>query len=485
MEARDLANPRKMKMKNEGDRISNLPDTVLHHILSFLDMKYVVQTSVLSRRWRYVWASLPFLTFKEAHRFGEHDFEHFVDRVLILRDSSSNIQSFRVSCLRFIDRKDRLYTWVLTALRRNVQKLSLGLCFEKNFRFPNCLYTCKSLKKLELLCDDFYFLKLSLPDSMSLPSLKTLILQRVQFKGDDIPNKIFSSCPVLESLSIRKCEFRQSNLYINAPKLKHLVIEKCDDVYEETDLDKRSIKLYAPNLLSFYCDDHILKKYCIENLSALVKAEISMNVEIYGLDGLRSFGDEIRKVCVQRMMKFLRALQNVETLRLSVWFLEVISGAPALLEGVPTQFSNLRCLKLETWLSRDCVNLITYILEISPNVESLFLEINEDFFGMQPMYPYWDEVWFNSPKIEVFWEAGVSLQCMLHHLKYVEIRGVQGRLNELMFLKILLKNALVLEKVVLYPSKEKSSHTKKWLIKVVDQLLTLPRASSSIAILLL
>ncbi|KAI3834472.1 hypothetical protein MKX03_005179, partial [Papaver bracteatum] len=50
-------------MDNEVDRVSNLPEALIHHILSFLDMKYVVQTSILCRRWRYVWTTVSTLVF--------------------------------------------------------------------------------------------------------------------------------------------------------------------------------------------------------------------------------------------------------------------------------------------------------------------------------------------------------------------------------------------------------------------------------------
>ncbi|XP_026431937.1 F-box/LRR-repeat protein At1g55660-like [Papaver somniferum] len=45
------------------DRISRLPDNLIHHIMSFMDTKYAVQTSVLSKRWIHVWKSPPFLNF--------------------------------------------------------------------------------------------------------------------------------------------------------------------------------------------------------------------------------------------------------------------------------------------------------------------------------------------------------------------------------------------------------------------------------------
>lgn len=47
------------------DRLSDLPDDIAHHILSFLPTKSVARTSALSQKWRYLWASFPILDFSE------------------------------------------------------------------------------------------------------------------------------------------------------------------------------------------------------------------------------------------------------------------------------------------------------------------------------------------------------------------------------------------------------------------------------------
>lgn len=41
------------------DRLSALPDALVHTILSFLKAHQVVQTSVLAKRWRHLWRSVP------------------------------------------------------------------------------------------------------------------------------------------------------------------------------------------------------------------------------------------------------------------------------------------------------------------------------------------------------------------------------------------------------------------------------------------
>ncbi|KAF8700186.1 hypothetical protein HU200_034563 [Digitaria exilis] len=52
---------RRRHRRGEPDRLSALPDCLLHVIMSSLKARQVVQTCVLSKRWRHLWGSVPCL----------------------------------------------------------------------------------------------------------------------------------------------------------------------------------------------------------------------------------------------------------------------------------------------------------------------------------------------------------------------------------------------------------------------------------------
>ncbi|PNX71480.1 F-box/FBD/LRR-repeat protein [Trifolium pratense] len=55
---------KKAKQDDHIDRISNLPINVIDGILEHLDIRDRVRSSVLSTKWRYLWASVPRLEFE-------------------------------------------------------------------------------------------------------------------------------------------------------------------------------------------------------------------------------------------------------------------------------------------------------------------------------------------------------------------------------------------------------------------------------------
>ncbi|KAL7129572.1 hypothetical protein ABFS83_13G076400 [Erythranthe nasuta] len=92
------------------DRLSDLPDSVLTHILSFLrPTKFSVRTSILSRRWRYLWTDAPVIEF-----FGEN--QDFVE-MFMLRHRLQSIITFGLErCVSQIWDEHNLLKWVTSAI---------------------------------------------------------------------------------------------------------------------------------------------------------------------------------------------------------------------------------------------------------------------------------------------------------------------------------------------------------------------------------
>ena len=94
------------KSKNfnyEGpNKISDLPDVIIGRILFFLPTKEAISTSVLSKRWIYLWTFITKLEFEHTDIFSqkiriwETLFYNFVDKVLLhlTRVKSSKVSLF-------------------------------------------------------------------------------------------------------------------------------------------------------------------------------------------------------------------------------------------------------------------------------------------------------------------------------------------------------------------------------------------------------
>ena len=86
-----LKRARKSESEREGneDRLSDMPDSIVLHILSFLNSKDAVQTCILSRRWKDLWKQLPSLILHYSDLGTDQIFNKLVPMVLsLLRDGS-------------------------------------------------------------------------------------------------------------------------------------------------------------------------------------------------------------------------------------------------------------------------------------------------------------------------------------------------------------------------------------------------------------
>lgn len=116
------------------DRISDLPDSILTHILLFLSTKEAVGTSILSSRWKYIFTLVPNLHFDlvddlchknlESCILHIKSFISFFDKPLSLHETS--LDRFHLKCREMVH-GPRVYSWISTAIRRGVKHLDISI----------------------------------------------------------------------------------------------------------------------------------------------------------------------------------------------------------------------------------------------------------------------------------------------------------------------------------------------------------------------
>ncbi|KAL5568634.1 hypothetical protein UlMin_025209 [Ulmus minor] len=210
-----MATKRARKTQNQSssipvDRISKRPDPVIHHILSFLPTIDVVRLSILAKRWRRIWYSIPSLSFSDSD-FSINDrklFYKFVDECLRIRKmslrfiSDSVVTSFKLD-IRYYGGSVRFDKWLSFAVKSKIQELELKMkpkC--TNFAYyclPGDLLKASSLVDVKLTS-----LKLEASFAISLPSLKSLSLASVEL-SDKVLHDVLLGCPSLEKLVLKEC----------------------------------------------------------------------------------------------------------------------------------------------------------------------------------------------------------------------------------------------------------------------------------------
>lgn len=469
----------------EVDIISKLPDNLIHEILSFIDTKYAVQTSVLSKRWKNIWVSLPYISvdwtsFKKdiIYDLGEtlRKFLTFVDKVFEFHDDS-DIQSIKLGCV-ILDAisVEALNRWILAAVNHNVKDLDISGSYlhDSAYEIPHQILNSISLKSLIiiLLGDCFGGTNIILQKSMSLPQLKTLWLAGISISNLDL-QRLFSSCPLMETLFMQKCDVQtsnQRNIIIDSHSLQR--VRLFENRYTHLGLADHTFtcttKISAPNLMGFMCTGFMTEDCPLENLSSLGYARFDMRLTKEADETAQTYFElpaEEKEVFARRMMKFVGVVRSVRHLTLSSGFLEVLLQAPGILDRQPPQLCNLGTMKLGMRFTRGCIRSIAYLLKISPIITTLILVSEEA----------------NLADVEDDWDAGFPLTCMYSHLKFIEIKGVEGCDNELKFLRFVLKNSMVLEKVNLFfRSTSDSLDGGRQIRKFKRNLRAMPTASSSI-----
>ncbi|KAI3871375.1 hypothetical protein MKW92_017296 [Papaver armeniacum] len=421
----------------EEDRISRLPEPLIHHILSLLPTKCVVATTVLARGWNNLWISLPVLDFREWKFPGTQEtlsstnsFMDFMDRVLLLRNMS-DIKKFCLTCNGEYFNDQRIKGWITTAIQCRVEELIVCRCGyvgESSDIIPVDLYTCESLTLLDI---EFFDDTLYLPQLIYFPRLKILRLSEISFCNEKFTQQLFSGCPVLEELSLRYCSWKRVSLISSTLKVLTLVgcLRICAWFGAVTKID-------APNLMSITINDVLGESLVVDSFPSLVDADIH-----------RIYSEEDDGVDV--IPNFVKKLSNIKHLKLSGTVFQNLELANALSASFPT-FINLTTMEVSVIKTQQVGSFFTF-LQFSPNLESLVFsgvccrdEVSEDVLTLD-----------------------VVPHCLLVRLKSIKFQNFKGELKELDLVQLFLQNAKLLQTVSIdissqsFVNSEKRQHTAK------------------------
>jgi len=227
---------------NPINRLSDLPDFVIHNVISFLGTKEACAMTVLSKRWRNIWCTCPVLDFQpryfikkglDAERdldlwenhpewFDEETNDNYLS---FIENTMQKYSTKRLSIRKLTvkvpavghDLAPKIDKWLGIAVQNQIEELSLSMVLKDsiNYRLPAIIFSAKSLKSLS--CS-----RVEIPyyDPSKLISLQCLSLYDVTME-ESVLQHIINACP-LDRLLLRRCYGLKSLLIPHSSKLKTL-----------------------------------------------------------------------------------------------------------------------------------------------------------------------------------------------------------------------------------------------------------------------
>ncbi|TVU22484.1 hypothetical protein EJB05_32182, partial [Eragrostis curvula] len=268
----------------EEDRLSSLPDDLLHSILREVPLKHAARTSALSQQWASRW--LRALASSSVIDFTDRDFARgqtparaaaTVSRCLQLHaDNGAPLDVFRVAldgCDGAFERD--VVGWVASAVARGAREVEVDLTPAQGNRaqqldadqygvafleLPGDVFlTENSLARLSL---DRFSLHAVPPGAPGLAGLRSLSLSHADIT-DDTVQAVLSTCCFLELLSLTSCHLLTS-VRIAGENLRRLELVRCPAVQD--------LRVAAPALESFAFHGDVVHSYSNDDVDDRVAA---------------------------------------------------------------------------------------------------------------------------------------------------------------------------------------------------------------------
>ncbi|KAK1653864.1 hypothetical protein QYE76_071669 [Lolium multiflorum] len=333
----------------EPDRLSDLPDYLLHIILSLSSMgaRRLVQTSALSRRWRHLWRDVPFLDiglqeFKHDDLESSARFSSFADS-LLLQHNALDLDELRIQVVQppKYGRHKRRRTpdrnsWVRRFLvRYNPAALDI--------------YNHSTGQHVELH---------RMGDGTVLRSLTTLRLTGVTLCAGFELLLGADGCPRLEHLELRDCLIGFEEV-VASRTLRTLVVDSCNKGMDQMSGSLLRLsytpRIVAPGLASFHIV--LLSDFAplwLFEMPSLIQATVRLG-----------------RCCVLNEFDLLCSLHNVTKLEMSSFPPLNVVMVHRYGRDFP-RFCNLRTLILDQ--CDEVHMLLEYFILFAPNLEKLTLQ---------------------------------------------------------------------------------------------------------------
>ncbi|KAK1409645.1 hypothetical protein QVD17_36174 [Tagetes erecta] len=308
---------------DQEDRLSSLSDDLLIPILSHLDTKLAVQSSILSKRWVNLWKFLPVLNFT-SHNV-KSDYYFFIHKVLVDRSNSIVINRFniRVSDYRTVARVLR------DALTHGVSDLSIDTSENLDkYRPISCFKSSDSLIHLSLK---------GMLDFGKLPSFVGLVSLRLE-RARIVESEPFSCFPNLEKLYLVNCkmEICSAGLEVIASKLSVLSISSCFHI----PVPYFELMLSTPKLTLLELEGLIPMGFVVvDELPCLHTVHIDLYFT-HNFDGVVNYQQKFN------LIHMLGYFKNAECVHLSPSTVELLSLSESMLVKEHCPFDNLKLLNL-------------------------------------------------------------------------------------------------------------------------------------------
>ncbi|KAH9605177.1 hypothetical protein KSS87_008511 [Heliosperma pusillum] len=434
-------NPQKRKCSLEyyagRDRLSEMPDEVIVHILSYMTTVDAVKT-MLIRSFGNLWTLVPTLKLDVEeflnkmdpdHKWGSYDvgpFCIFVRNVLRLHKRPV-IDKFDL-CLGFdyedgrMEAGDDITMWFKFALDKRAKEIvfcDVSYEFTKSSDFPN--FTSQSLVTLELSNCTIY------PQlQVNLGSLKKLILCQTKMTEETF-RQFICGCPSLQELRIED-PYEIRNLSFSAPNILKLSLYLMD---AEFDNDPWSFDF--PNLKSLdLATNRIPNVIDVSSVRDFHLKDCSHHMD----------RDELRMFKI-----FLKKFRGTEVFQLSVVASEPFLHPVGHLHPLQIRWKRV-VLGLRVFC-QSCLLGFYKLMRSSKQLEELIIHTTT-------VLTLSSEI-FCSQRFEA------STGCVMPKLKTITLHGSYAKPCKYMLLVVefLLKSATVLEKLVFVPNKRQLTTREK------------------------